>query len=604
VLSGGHTQAITAVVFTAKGDKLCSASLDSLVCVWDPVSSLTSCEMTLRGHTAGVLSMALCGEHLLASGSSDSSVRLWDLERGECTFIFDGHNFQVQSLALSSLSGLLYSASKDKVIHMWDVPKRAYAGTLSGAPLSVIDRELARIKSENYAQAVAVEGVELADAGPKKKKKKSSLYAFFGVTASVASTAAHASTRDDSPDSNKKKPSPHFNLILSITTSVLFNLAEFIFDVAGTTFNILFLAKSLLLIARFDLDLRFDALERAMRAVLGPFHFIATALRAIVRAFEFSIKWNCTGVLAASLPLISLLSGFILFIFVRGDALLLLNLASKRFSSTWKKSHQTLWTLFVRSASRMITGLVQLVLVTFSSPIAALFEPSDNSTVGSSSSTQTKKQSAIKRLIGGTSRSCSRIDVAIQQAQIFIFIVCFAVIIITAIYAFGARHRRVIAGKRRFFLARWMIRFYELFTPYLLATLGVWTPHLADSYGILTRSRRNLHSLEKDADPVQDVLRITGSTRGLIWCLVPGLGFLSRFAEAVNSPPIFVFDRRLTLRQAFPLRLALWLLRMLQFSLALAFVASARLPLAAILYASLIPELIWNVVREVLGNFA
>jgi hypothetical protein len=135
---------------------------------------------------------------------------------------------------------------------------------------------------------------------------------------------------------------------------------------------------------------------------------------------------------------------------------------------------------------------------------------------------------------------------------------------------------------------RWLFRLYEVCTPYFLTVLGVWTPHLSDSYGILSRARRNIHSLEKGDDPVQDVLRITGATRGLLWCLCPGLGFVSRFSEAANSPPIFVFDRRLTLRQPFRVRLCFWLLGMTQFAFAIAFALTVRIELAATLYASLV----------------
>ena len=70
----------------------------------------------LRGHTNYVWSLAVVGggtaQRLLALGSNDSSVRLWDLGAGTCTAVLNGHTTYVLCLAYLG-GGRLLSGSDD-----------------------------------------------------------------------------------------------------------------------------------------------------------------------------------------------------------------------------------------------------------------------------------------------------------------------------------------------------------------------------------------------------------------------------------------------------------------------------------------------------------
>lgn len=65
---------------------------------------------TFQGHTAGVPSLAFSPEGmLLASGSLDSSVRLWEVDTGKNVAILQGHNTRVNAIAFSPDGKLLAS---------------------------------------------------------------------------------------------------------------------------------------------------------------------------------------------------------------------------------------------------------------------------------------------------------------------------------------------------------------------------------------------------------------------------------------------------------------------------------------------------------------
>jgi U3 small nucleolar RNA-associated protein 12 len=59
-------------------------------------------------------------------------VRLWDLGSGECTATFSGHRKEVSALRFSRSGALLASGSKDTDIVVWDVAGEAGLYRLRG----------------------------------------------------------------------------------------------------------------------------------------------------------------------------------------------------------------------------------------------------------------------------------------------------------------------------------------------------------------------------------------------------------------------------------------------------------------------------------------
>src|SRR5258706_581886 len=76
---------------------------------------------TLRGHTDWIGRIAWSPDgRMLASPSSDKTIRLWDTETGECLRTLEGHAEAVNSVAFDPAGRTLASASDDNTVRLWE----------------------------------------------------------------------------------------------------------------------------------------------------------------------------------------------------------------------------------------------------------------------------------------------------------------------------------------------------------------------------------------------------------------------------------------------------------------------------------------------------
>jgi len=77
---------------------------------------------TFEGHTSWVWSVAFSPDgKLLASGSWDETIKLWEVATGREVRTLEGHTGWINSVAFSPDGKLLASGSNDGTIKLWDI---------------------------------------------------------------------------------------------------------------------------------------------------------------------------------------------------------------------------------------------------------------------------------------------------------------------------------------------------------------------------------------------------------------------------------------------------------------------------------------------------
>ena len=117
---------------------LAAGSHDHLVRIWKvrprwPGELSVQQILTLTGHTAPVKAIAFSPDgQLVASGSGDKTIRLWNKETGQSELTLVGHTADITSLDFSSDSRYLISGSRDRTVRIWNIAYR------NPHPLSVL----------------------------------------------------------------------------------------------------------------------------------------------------------------------------------------------------------------------------------------------------------------------------------------------------------------------------------------------------------------------------------------------------------------------------------------------------------------------------------
>ncbi|KAA8491760.1 General transcriptional corepressor tupA [Porphyridium purpureum] len=133
----GHESDIFSVDCSSDGRMIASGSGDKLVKLWDANNGklLRTLGGNMDGSAAGVTGVVISPDgSKIAVGSMDMSVRLWDVESGRLIRQMQAHKDCVYSVAFSPDGKYLLSGSLDQTLNLWDMSGAGIAPpmTLSG----------------------------------------------------------------------------------------------------------------------------------------------------------------------------------------------------------------------------------------------------------------------------------------------------------------------------------------------------------------------------------------------------------------------------------------------------------------------------------------
>lgn len=159
----GHKGWVTAVAFSADGKTLASGDANKVIKLWDVDTHKE--RATLLGHKNTICALTFMPDvaphytGCLASGSSDGTIRFWDLKDGEELVTFtSGHTESVKSVAFSEDGTKLTTVAFNGVVDVWSLKTKhelvaftdGHCDSTAGAALSSDASFFARRGSKGF----------------------------------------------------------------------------------------------------------------------------------------------------------------------------------------------------------------------------------------------------------------------------------------------------------------------------------------------------------------------------------------------------------------------------------------------------------------------
>jgi transducin (beta)-like 1 len=126
----GHKDHVNAIAYNFTGTILASGSSDCTVRLWRDLNEVT----ILRGHESGVSSIEWLrgSDTTLVSGSMDGSLRVWDANQSGCLRVIKCHDEDIFSISVSPSLDCIASGSKDLTVVITRIEDGSRIAAFSG----------------------------------------------------------------------------------------------------------------------------------------------------------------------------------------------------------------------------------------------------------------------------------------------------------------------------------------------------------------------------------------------------------------------------------------------------------------------------------------
>ncbi|EHB01952.1 F-box-like/WD repeat-containing protein TBL1XR1 [Heterocephalus glaber] len=136
----GHTNEVNAIKWDPTGNLLASCSDDMTLKIWSMKQDNRVHDLQAHNKEIYTIKWSPTGPGtnnpnanlMLASASFDSTIRLWDVDRGICIHTLTKHQEPVYSVAFSPDGRYLASGSFDKCVHIWKTQTGALVHSYRG----------------------------------------------------------------------------------------------------------------------------------------------------------------------------------------------------------------------------------------------------------------------------------------------------------------------------------------------------------------------------------------------------------------------------------------------------------------------------------------